>query len=255
MKVYSLYLSSLSGTTQQAIFSATASGTVLTITSVVSGTVQALQYVNINGSVNQIASLGTGTGGNGTYNLTNNIGTSITTATSFISYKLNPNKYSPTNLTVGQSLSNLRFTINWKEIFGNRNGECRCRIRYISNSGTNVSWISNTGSIRASFQSSSANNTNLCNLGCVRPQNDYTGTGFTYLDCDTTTSNGVSVVIPNSNQDFIVSLLNANETYMTTVPDYQIWFYFDCDDEDPLITNDLTIYNSNNIVPSIYSPR
>lgn len=413
MKVYSLYLSSLSGATQQAVFTATVATNVLTITAVISGTIYPLQYVNINGTVNQIVAWNSGTyGGVGAYTLYNTVGTvssnnyisynfnnnkmipqpasntasivaggitftatntatsiqlqsvpssnissgmsfylngTIATITSLQSgtantvgavYAISPNnvanaatqtlttlpylnvsvaggatvavgqyvetaqtvniatntiqiialgtgtggvgtyvlnsgstvasgtvyyyttqyvpavgKYTPTNLQVGTSISNFRYAINWKEIFGNRNGECRCRVRFISNSGSNITWITNTGTIRASLQSTCSNSSNLCILGCVRPQNDFTGTGFTYLDCDNTTSNGCTIIIPNSNQDFYINLMNANETLMLSVPDYQAWFHFDCDDEDPIDSNEVGFTKNGNVVQSIYNPR
>ena len=86
-------------------------------------------------------------------------------------------------------------------------------------------------------------------MGHIRPQNDFTKTNFTYLDCDSTTSNGVTIVIPDLNNDFYITLLNANETLMNNIPDYQIWFYFDCDDENPLDVNNSTT------IASIYNPR
>ena len=218
--------------------------------------VETAQTVNLATNTIQIIGLGTGTGGTGTYALNNGTTTASGTVYYYTTqYVPAVGKYAPTNLNVGVSISNLRYSINWKEIFGNRNGECRCRVRYISNSGSNITWITNIGSVRASFQSTSSNSTNLCNLGCVRPQNDFTGTGFTYLDCDTTTSNGATVIIPNTNQDFQVSLFNANESLMSNVPDYQVWFYFHCDDEDPTNSNDIGFTKSGNVVQAIYNPR
>ena len=212
--------------------------------------------VNAYTNTQQIIAFGTGTGGTGTYVL--NSGT--TTASAAVYYYTTQyvpavGKYAPTNLQVGTNISSLKYAINWKEIFGNRNGECRCRVRFISNSGSNITWITNTGTIRASLQSTCSNSSNLCILGCVRPQNDFTGTGFTYLDCDNTTSNGCTIIIPNSNQDFYINLMNANETIMSNVPDYQAWFHFDCDDEDPIDSNEVGFTKNGNVVQSIYNPR
>jgi hypothetical protein len=49
---------------------------------------------------------------------------------------------------------------------------------------------------------------------------------------DTLTSNGATIIIPNSNSEFVLTLLNATETQMSNVPEYQVWFYFEVDDED-----------------------
>jgi len=134
------------------------------------------------------------------------------------------------------NLAQVKWAINWKEIFGNRNvGECRLRFRFLSNSSNTLSWANNVGSIRTNLTSNSGNNNNGFNIGFIRPQSDYTtGTAqTTYLDGDTTTGNGASILIPNSNNDFYITLLNNTETLMVNVPDYQIWLYFDVDDEDP----------------------
>jgi len=258
--VYTTVTGILSGTTGQNgstyVFSPTAPTTTATtyttfpsllVTVVGTATLAVGNYLTVAGAnlvanTQQIIALGTGAGGTGSYVL--NSGTAVASTTFYyytLTYVNSTSKYSATNLYAGQSLSSYKYAINWKEIFGNLKGECRCRVRYLSNSGNSISWISNTGSIRASFQSTSSNNTNLCNLGCIRPQNDYTGTNFTYLDCDTTTSNGVTLIIPTSNQDFYVNLVNSNEAQMINVPDFQIWFYFDCDED----TTTDTVYNNN----------
>ena len=161
-------------------------------------------------------------------------------------------KYAPVSKT---NLANVKWNINWREIFGYRQGECRIRCRLISASSTSLTWAANVGSIRATVASSTTNASNGFNVGFVRPQNDFTGTNFTYLDCDTTTSNGTTMIIPNSNNDLTIMLLNSSESQMTNVADYQIWLYFDVDDEDPLITTDLTVFNTDSVLPTIYNPR
>ena len=45
----------------------------------------------------------------------------------------------------------MEWNINWREIFGNRNGECRVRVRFISSSSTSLNWQQNIGSLRATF--------------------------------------------------------------------------------------------------------
>lgn len=140
-------------------------------------------------------------------------------------------------------ISQVKWNVNWKEIFGNRTGECRVRTRMLSSSGT-LSWAANTGSLRVSLQSTSSNCSNGLNLGCLRPQSDYTGSNVTYLDVDTTMSSGVTIIIPNTNNDFYVSLYDKDEKLMTTnaPTSYQLWLFFDCDDEDPNV-GDGSIYN------------
>ena len=158
-----------------------------------------------------------------------------------------------TNKPVDKSnLSRVKWQMNWKEIFGNRTGECRLRVRMISasSSTSNITWANNVGSLRGTFQSNCSVCSNGFNLGYVRPQSDYTGTNQVYIDSDTLTSNGASIVIPNSNSEFVLTFLNASENLMTNVPEYQIWLYFDVDDENPYYKGDEMVG-----VPPIFKPR
>ena len=127
------------------------------------------------------------------------------------------------------NLNNVKWNLNWKEIFGSVEGECRVRIKVVSQSATNLTWSDNTGSIRASFASNYQNSTNGFNLGSIQPLLDNTSStpNKTYLDCDTSNSNGVSMIIPKTNNNLIINFLNSNENYMVNVPEYQIWLYFD----------------------------
>jgi hypothetical protein len=88
----------------------------------------------------------------------------------------------------------------------------------------------------------------------VRPSSDFTsGTAnTTYLDADTTTAGGVSMVIPNTNGDFYITLLNANESLMINVPEYQLWLYFDVADENPIDSNNDPYSGA---LPRMYMPR
>jgi len=127
------------------------------------------------------------------------------------------------------SLNNVKWNINWKEIFGKTEGECNVRIKLISASATNLTWANNIGSIRASFASNYQNSNNGFNLGSIQPFLDNTTTtaNTTYLDSDTRNTNGVTMVIPTSNTDFTITFLNSSENLMVNVPEYQIWLYFD----------------------------
>jgi hypothetical protein len=132
----------------------------------------------------------------------------------------------PVNST---NLNNVKWNVNWREIFGNREGECRVRVKVTSASATNITWSANVGSVRASFASNYQNSTNGFNLGAILPQLDTTTTtpNTSYLDCDTRATTGVSMIIPKTNTDLIITFFNANETAMANVPNYQIWLYFD----------------------------
>ena len=63
------------------------------------------------------------------------------------------------------------------------------------------------------------------------------------------------MIIPNTNSDFYITLMGPSEINMTNVPEYQIWLCFDCDDEEQLITSDLTVFNTNSGLPTIFLPR
>ena len=160
-------------------------------------------------------------------------------------------KYVPTSKS---NLANVKWSINWKEIFGNRNGECRVRIKFITSPLASANLTDkNYGSIRASFSSNCSNSTNGFNLGCVDMEldtktDDGTPTNV-MLNSDSLLTNGATIIIPNSNGDFTISLYDNTETLMTftNAPEYQIWFYFDVDDETPFI--------SNEALPKFYNPR
>ena len=257
MKVYSLYLSTLTSTTIGAVFNATitGNGTTLTSSSVSSGTVAVNQYVVILGQVIQITAVNANVY---TLSKTINNGANNATANAYISYTNNssPTKYTPINKT---NLSQMKWNINWREIFGNRNGECRVRVRFISSSSTSLNWQQNIGSLRATFQSTCSNSNSGFNLGCIRPQSDFTSStaNTTYLDLDTTQANGSTIIIPNTTSDFYISILDSSEQPMVNIPDYQIWLLFDTDDEDPFVSQDtpISLSKTNLINPSIYNPR
>ena len=256
MKVYSLYLSTLSGTTIGAVFTATITGNGLSLTSsAVSGTVVANQYVVVLGQVVQITAVNANVY---TLSKTVNGGANNATANSYIAYTINstPPKYAPINKT---NLSQMKWNINWREIFGNRIGECRVRVRLISSSSTALNWQQNIGSLRATFQSTCSNSNYGFNLGCIRPQSDFTSptANTTYLDLDSTQANGSTIIIPNTNSDFYLSILDASEAPMVNIPDFQVWLLFDTDDEDPFVSSDspMPITKSSLITPSIYNPR
>lgn len=194
-----------------------------------------------------------GQGQNGAYYISNPFNQTLATSTITI-YNYNAlYKYGMTNrLNTNGSLSLAKWNINWKEIFGNRTGECRVRMRLISSSSSSLNWVNNVGSVRLQLGSNTSNSTNGFNAAFMRPQSDYTSSvaNTTYLDVDSTMSNGVTCVIPNTNSEFTVQILNNTENPMVNVPEYQLWLFFDVDNEDPLV-----MPNSSSTVPSIFNPR
>ena len=136
-------------------------------------------------------------------------------------------------------MSRIKWNINWREIFGTRTGECNVRVKLISISDEFV-WDTSIGSIRGTFASNTSNTSNGVVLAPLTPQypHDQIVTSFSYMEADTLGTNGVTIVIPNTNMDFTVSLLGPTETFLTGMLDYQLWLYFDVFDENPLLVGD-----------------
>ena len=171
-----------------------------------------------------------GQGGNGSYFISNPFNNALSSQTVQI-VNFNQNyKYAMTNrLNTNGSLSSAKFNVTWRDIFGSITGDCRVRVRLLSNSSSTLTWNNNVGSIRLQMGSATSNSTNGVNVCSVRPQSDYTSgtTAVTYLDADTTTSNGISAIIPTTNGEFTVSILDKSENLMVNVPEYQLWLMFD----------------------------
>jgi len=144
----------------------------------------------------------------------------------YLSTNTNITSLKPYNKT---NLNNVKWNINWKEIFGSKVGECNVRVKVFSASNTNLTWGNNIGSVRASFASNYQNSTNGFNLGSIQPILDNTSAtaNTTYLDCDTRDTIGVTMNIPTTNNNFSITFLNDSESLMANVPEYQIWLYFD----------------------------
>ena len=150
---------------------------------------------------------------------------------------------STSNPVSGQA-AQCQWAVNWRTIFGNRVGECRVRAKVLSSSTAGLYWTGHVGSVRINFLSNTANSNQGLNLGAVQPIVDSSypsyASVYNYLQLDTTQSNGLSAVIPNfmnQSQNLIVSFYDQTETLMVGVPDYQLWLYFDVDDEIPIQHN------------------
>ena len=155
----------------------------------------------------------------------------------------------------GNGRNNYSWNVNWRKIFGNRVGECRVRANVISqssqlllenlheNGGTFDGYT--VGSVRLNFMSNTSDTLNGLNIGMIRPKPDPTsittdGLPHCTLELDTVCSAGLSMVIPNfmnQSSTFNVKILDETEFLMFRVPDYQIWLYFDVDDEIPIQHN------------------
>ena len=122
--------------------------------------------------------------------------------------------------------------VNWKSIFNDTKAEtCKVRCRLISTS-SNTLTFANVGSIRASLQSNTSKITNGLNIGDILVKKELIRTGYNYLECNTLTSDGFTMFIPKTdNSVFNISIYDVNENLLTNCPYYQVWLYFDTDDE------------------------
>ena len=215
-------------------------------------------------------------------------------------------KYAPTDKT---NLANVKWSINWREIFGKyaeTNKACRVKAKIVSSPSVNLNSSSNQGNIRVNFTSQYSNLTNGLNLGVpiVRttgdtlPQTFFSATisssvtptiltvnsgttpnvslpiGTTisgngipanttilsqisqysysmsnsatassstvilntkptyYLDLDTIQTFGSNINIPMSNDLYVQFFKNDDTTFQSNVVDYQLWLYFDIEEDD-----------------------
>ena len=119
------------------------------------------------------------------------------------------------------------WNINWRSIFNDTKAKtCKVRFRLIS---TSTNTISKTfGSIRASLQSNTSNITNGFNLGDIVVKKELMNTNSYYLEGNTLTMEGATMIIPTTDTSILtLSIYDINETLLTTLPNYNIWLYFD----------------------------
>ena len=137
------------------------------------------------------------------------------------------NKYAPVNST---NLANVTWNINWKEIFGDFEGDINVRVKLVSASATFTSNTLSTysSSLRGSFTCPYSNNQNGVNLANILPVIDPTISSKVYLLADSTTNAaGVTIKAPTSNQNLTITFVKPDEALLTNTLDYQLWLYFD----------------------------
>ena len=117
-----------------------------------------------------------------------------------------------------------------ERLFDGRHGQARLRAKLITTGYSALNRISNIGTLRLSLTTDAQN----CNNGFVAGTFDLNGAGLnSYLVLDTSQSNGSTVNIPSQNSDLYINFLNMSESYMNNIPEYHVYLYFDCDDENP----------------------
>ena len=120
------------------------------------------------------------------------------------------------------------WNINWRSIFNDTKATKTCKVRFrLISTSTNT--ISKTfGSIRASLQSNTSNITNGFNLGDIVVKKELMNTNSYYLEGNTLTMEGATMIIPTTDSSILtLSIYDINETLLTTLPNYNIWLYFD----------------------------
>ena len=152
---------------------------------------------------------------------------------------INPPVSKNTNLT------QVTWRVNWREIFGNRTGEARIRCKFYSQAASYTT-TATFGTIRVNLTSKGSQLSNGLALGILSLQNDFAtaGSGTTALICDTSTFYGQSFIIPNTNTDITVSLINGADTFLTTtVQPYILLLYFDVDEDATTLLMDAPQFN------------
>lgn len=127
------------------------------------------------------------------------------------------------------------WNINWRSIFNDsKNETCKIRCRLISTSdSSNTLSINSVGSIRASLQSNTSRVSNGFNIGNILVKKELFRTGFNYLECDTLDTDGFTMIIPKTDNSILnLSIYDINENLLTSCPFYQVWLYFDTEDDE-----------------------
>ena len=168
-------------------------------------------------------------------------------------YTLNLSTNSQTNKSTANlsNLASVSWKVNWKEIFGNRTGACRVRAKFQTQAQT-LAYGYTFGTLRCNLASASSNCSNGLVLGQLTLFNDgASGTNYK-MTCDTTMmTNGVSMIIPNTNSDLTINLLdNTENTFIGTVTgntfnitSYMLTLYFDVDEDEPTLKMDAPRFN------------
>ena len=169
-------------------------------------------------------------------------------------YTLNLSTNSSTNKPVANisNLASVSWKVNWKEIFGNRTGACRVRAKFQTQQQAGLVYAYTFGTLRCNLASSTSNCSNGLVLGQLSIINDQASGANYRLTCDTTSmTNGVSMIIPNTNTDLTINLLDSTEnTFIGTVAgntfnitSYLLTLYFDVDEDEPTLKMDLPKFN------------
>jgi hypothetical protein len=144
-------------------------------------------------------------------------------------------QYVPVDKT---NLANVRWNVNWRDVFnpGDEGKLMKVKIRILSRNVTaaNAGWDTSIGSIRCNLPETNSNSTNGLFLALTYwSDNPTTGSGNHIIDVNTLSDYGVESYVPIGTQNFNIQFLNLAETQLasTNVPEYNILFIFEIDDD------------------------
>ena len=143
------------------------------------------------------------------------------------------------------NLTQVTWRVNWREMFGNRTGEARVRCKFYSQS-TSYTNAATFGTIRVNLSTNGSQLSNGLALGILSLQNDVAtaSSGTTALIWDTSTFYGQSFIMPNTNSEITVSLINGADAFLATVVQpYILMLYFDVDENEPTLLMDEPKFN------------
>ena len=129
--------------------------------------------------------------------------------------------------------SNVKWNIDWNRVFGDLCGraDCLARIRFVSRqlAVASLPYDTNLGTVRCNFGTNYQMMNNQCVVGMINVI-QFSGNLNNALICDTSTTDGVRIRVPNSGSYFNIQLIGLDEALLSSVnaiPDYQIQFEFE----------------------------
>ena len=124
------------------------------------------------------------------------------------------------------------WNINWRSIFNGTSKQETCKVRFrLISSSTDTLTNTSIGSIRSSLQSNTSKITNGLNLGNIVTKREVLSLTNNYLEGNTMETEGVTMIIPKTDTSILtLYIYDLNENLLTTIPNYNIWLYFDVDD-------------------------
>jgi len=158
----------------------------------------------------------------------------------YLSYYLNTQSSNSQSKPYDKTnLANCSFNVAWASLFRNarvvldkRDVKCRLRVQFISQQNTSITHANNVGTIRINLGSSSQNATFGTVIGVVKPVLSATTASNFYLECDTTSTQGVEVNVPVDQTNLNVRLYTGAEALQANVPEYEMILHFELEDEN-----------------------